>query len=519
MKKTLSAILLLFTVCYGHSQTKVFREVGEDISSEVKTIRQDNNLVGYLVFTQLEKASADSFNYRISIMDENLNDIGTINFRDIKLSLQAVSFEQDVLCLAYLKSNFFNRSFKNRKAYSEALKDEKSAVFLQFLGLDGKIIKSNSYDIQITPQTTNSWYEGYTGKGYLKHSLQLSNIPLKGFACFYGDDRKSNLFIFNPAGEIIWQKNTTEQAQAFGLLASKQGIYLMVKKKDHMAEGGFELLGYDINDGSVYPKYTLKDKQGHALKVITFDNDPVSGKPYITGYIIDDRKGNFYYSAKQLARGPYAGVYTININGTKKSEIQEVFSYWGDGSQSFITRKGHFVDNNTYPRFVRSFKDFQGNTYFAGSTVIRKARWGSMFFTIVTIPLVVPPLIIASTGYSKGMVKEAVLMKQTEKGAISVDNFIEANNTGDYPGVMPISMYDKRSFYFVTNPDTKSNYIIIDDFRDIFVYNVNQRKVVRTVPHREGNIRTNVFPAKEGHVMVATYNKKEKVTQVSIEAL
>src|SRR5690349_25075454 len=115
MKKTLSAIGLLLTVCYGHAQTKVFREVGEDISSEVKMIRQDNNLVGYLVFTQLEKVSADSFNYKISIMDENLNDIGTINFRDIKLTLQAVSFEQDVLCLAYIKSTFFGNSYKSRK--------------------------------------------------------------------------------------------------------------------------------------------------------------------------------------------------------------------------------------------------------------------------------------------------------------------------------------------------------------------------------------------------------------------
>lgn len=511
--------MLLLTVCYSHAQTKVFKEVSEDISSEVKTIRQDNNLVGYLVFTQLEKASADSFNYRITIMDENLNDIGTINFRDIKLSLQAVSFEQDVLCLAYLKSNFFNLSFKNRKAYVERLKNEKSAVFLQFLGLDGKIIKSNSYDIQITPQPTNSWYEGYSGTGALKHALQLSNIPQKGFACFYGDDRKSNLLIFNPAGEILWQKNTSEQAQAFGLLASKQGIYLMAKKKEQKAEGGFELLSYDVNDGAVFPKYALRDKQGNALKVITFDNDPVSGKPYIAGYIIDERKGNHYYSAKQLARGPYAGVYTVNINGTKKSEIQEVFSYWNDGSQSFITRKGHFVDKNTYPRFVRSFKDYQGNTYFAGSTVIRKARWGSMFFTVATIPLVVPPIIIASAGYTKARVKEAVLVKQTEKGAISVDNFIEANNTSYYPGVLPISMYDKRGFYFVSNPDTKSNYIIVDDFRDIFVYNVNQKKVVRTVPHRDGNVRTNLYPAKEGHVMVATYNKKERVTQVSIEAL
>jgi hypothetical protein len=35
-------------------------------------------LVGYLAFTRLEQADADSFNYRITIIDENLHDIGAV---------------------------------------------------------------------------------------------------------------------------------------------------------------------------------------------------------------------------------------------------------------------------------------------------------------------------------------------------------------------------------------------------------------------------------------------------------
>ncbi len=85
-------------------------------------------------------------------------------------------------------------------------------------------------------------------------------------------------------------------------------------------------------------------------------------------------------------RGPYSGVFTVDVNGTKKADIQQVYSYWNDGAQSFITRKGHFTENNTYPRLVHSFKDFDGNTIFISSTVIRKARWGSMFFTVATLP-------------------------------------------------------------------------------------------------------------------------------------
>src|ERR1700744_1727319 len=104
MKKVVFSIVSLLFICSLQAQTKVFKEVGEDISTQIKPITQDNTLVGYLAFTRLEKADADSFNYRVTIMDENLKDIGTVNFRQGNLELQTVSFEQNVLCLGYVQS-------------------------------------------------------------------------------------------------------------------------------------------------------------------------------------------------------------------------------------------------------------------------------------------------------------------------------------------------------------------------------------------------------------------------------
>ena len=105
MKKKLALVLnLILCVSLSQAQSKVFKEVSDEISSQMQVITQDEALIGYLLFTQLEKANADSFNYKISIMDENLNDIGSVNFREENLDLQAVSFEQDMLCLAYIKS-------------------------------------------------------------------------------------------------------------------------------------------------------------------------------------------------------------------------------------------------------------------------------------------------------------------------------------------------------------------------------------------------------------------------------
>ena len=75
MKNILLIAALVATTLSGYSQSKVFKEVSEDVTSQIKAITQDGNLVGYLVFTELEKASEKTFNYKLTIMEENLNDI------------------------------------------------------------------------------------------------------------------------------------------------------------------------------------------------------------------------------------------------------------------------------------------------------------------------------------------------------------------------------------------------------------------------------------------------------------
>ena len=521
MKKLLAPVLLLlFSTPTLFAQTKVFKEVNDEISSQIRIIQQDGALVGYVVFTQLEKANEDSFNYKITIMDENLNDIGTVNFREEKLSLQAAAFEQDVLCLAYLKSNFIGNEFKNNREYRAGLPGAKNAVFTQFLGLNGKIFKTNATPVTIKMSDYMVTYTRVMAGGKLKYSLQLRNIPQKGFACFYGDEDNSNLVVYNLAGTQTWKKAVKEDAQAFLLLTAGHDAWLLLKKKEAMIEGGFELLGYDINDSTSFPKYVLKDKQGNSLKVLAFDIDPLTGKPYITGNIIDPAKGNDFILPRHVARGTYSGVFSIALNGHKKNEFGEVFSYWSDGSQSTISKNGLFADNDAYTRFSRSFKDYQGNTYFAGSSFIKRPKWVAIGFTILTSPLIIPPLaILGMAGTQKAKVTDAILLKQNAKGVLTVDNTIAANNSKFYMGRIPLDFYDSRSFYSVYNADTKTNYLIVDDTKDIFIYNVNQKKTVRSIPHKDGNIRTYVFPAKEGHVMVSEYNKKERYTRFSIESL
>jgi hypothetical protein len=523
MKNTFFALLLLILATNTHAQTKVFKEVSEDISSQLAAILQDGKLVGYLFFTTLEKSSADSFNYRLSIMDENLNDIGKVEFRQEHLDLKEVAFEQDILCLAYIKSNFVGKEFRNGKDFRKETSNAKTALFTQFVDLNGKIVGVNTTPMDIKPESdyvyTGNYRTRLYGNGRLKHPLQLSNITGKGFACFYGDDSRNNLLVFNTAGKTIWQNQVREDATDFDMLTSGTEIDLLVKKTDEMKEGGFEILSFNTKDSTTYPKFILKDRKGNSLKALAFENDPATGKPFVSGMIIDPKNGNRFVTGNNLRHGPYDGVFTINLNGHSKKDIQASFSYWSDGSQTFVDNQGLFVQPNLYANVERSFKDFNGNTWFAACGVKRRFRWGGLAWGVVLSPLVLPPFLYLGGGLHKYAFKDVLLIRQDAAGKLSLATTVP-EATGPYQFcAYPLSLVDPRSYYTVPNPDTRSNYLVINSEKSIDIYNVSQNKMARSVPRKDGNSVINIFPAKEGYVMVYEYNKKEKATRLSIEAL
>jgi len=517
----LAVLLILLAAPSAHAQTKVFKAVAEDMEQDFQAIFQDGKLVGYLVFTQLEKVSADSFSYRISIMDENLNDIGAVNFHEEKLNLKGVSFDQDVLCLAYIKTNFVGKEYKSEKEWRHDQGNFNAALFTQFLALNGKIIATDAVKMDIAPEfvlAANSNRHGFAN-GRLKHSIQLRNISGKGFACFYGDEKKSNLVVFNTAGKLTWQKTVNENIVDVGLLPSGTDINLLIKYDNTVVEGGYELLSYNAIDSTTYPKFMLKDRKGNSLKVLAFDNDPVTNKLFLSGMVIDPKHGIYHTTGKNLVHNPYDGVFTININGHTRKDIQADFSYWADGSQTIVDKHGYFEEAHAYANVERSFRDYQGNTWFAACGISRKPRWVAIGFSVATLPLVFPPIFLMSMGTHKYTSRDVLLIKQDAAGKLSLANDIPTARSKRFASTVPLSMFDPRSYYNVTNPETHSNYLVIDQEKKVEIYNVEQKKIARTIPHKDGNNLLTVYPAKEGYVMVYDFNKKEKTTRLSIEAL
>ncbi|HEU4471494.1 MAG TPA: DUF6770 family protein [Flavisolibacter sp.] len=522
LRTCLAAFGLLLTATTW-SQSKIFKEVNEEISSQMKIISQDEALMGYLVFTQLEKATKDSFNYQVTIMDENLNEIGKLDFREKNLQLQAVSFEQDILCLAYLKSDLADLKGTSMKTIRRSAEDGSYALFTQLIDLQGKIIHSNSQKLSLSVRGDIALIKSSrpaTMAGTLKHPVILKNIPGKGFILFYGDNDKNRLIALDAAGKELWQK-TVNEAQAYGILTAPAGIYLLSKKKDKMLEGGYSLTGYQAGDGTASKPYSLKDEKGNELKVLSFENDAVTGKPFITGMIINSRLGNNFISVRDLHKGTYDGVFTIAINGPGKSDIKEYFSYWKDGSKApEIGSNGKLSTQGVYPRLMTTVRDFQGNTYFVGSGYTRKTRVGAIASSVIFSPLLFPPMVLLAPGTHKSKQTDIVLLKQDSAGRLRVDNSIPPAGKSRYiPSKAGFQYYDSRGFYTVMNAASRSNFLIVDEADAAVIYNVEKRQIVRRVPHRDGSVSTYIYPAKEGHIMVMEFDRKARQTKLSIEAL
>jgi len=517
MKKLLLTFAGLSTLLSAQAQSKVFKSVGKEMRSQIRAITQDESLVGYLQLLRLEKISRDSFSYKLQIMDENLNDIGSVQFADQYLDLQDVAFEQDVLCLGYLRWD------------KQGMKPEpKHAIFAQFLSLDGKLMNTATvpnvkielpaiaHKAIIIP-VANADFHPYV----LKHHIQIHNLPEKGFALLYGDDNKTQLTVYNTQGERQWSKRP-DKAEGYLLNADQDHIYLLSKKEDKKyLDAGFEMNVYTSLDSNAGKHYALKDPKGNPLKVLSFGSHPQNHTPFVSGMVINSkvRRVHSYMSVKDIAKGHFAGVFNIDMNGEDK---KETFSYWHDGSKApGISKRGYYSNNHSYTYYATSLRDFEGNTYFVGSEVSRKPRWGSIATGVVLTPvLFFGPILVGFTGVHKYRLEDAVVLKQSTDGKITLAAGMDSRHSGAYPGRMPLGMMGKaKSYYQVTNPNTQSSYLVMDDSKDIRIYNVGKQKVERTIAHRDGNIQTDIYPAKEGHIMVAEHDRNDGSTRMSIEAL
>jgi hypothetical protein len=154
--------------------------------------------------------------------------------------------------------------------------------------------------------------------------------------------------------------------------------------------------------------------------------------------------------------------------------------------------------------------------------VVRKPKWGNITGAVITSPTVVLPIFFLGAGTRKVRTEDAVILKQTQDGKVSLTGNVELTKSRFVVGKaifgQVLSPYFSHGYSLKGN-DAKTNFLILDNPKEITIYNISDKKIDRTIAHKADGIVTQIAPAKDGHIMVYEYNKKEKATRLSIEAL
>lgn len=136
------------------------------------------------------------------------------------------------------------------------------------------------------------------------------------------------------------------------------------------------------------------------------------------------------------------------------------------------------------------------------------------------LPLLIPPYIMQGCGaFGSFSIDDVLLIQMDKNGKVSYVDSIGSERIKQKRVPPSFKSVDNCSFYSLTNPDTKTSFLIVKGEKDITIYNVHEKKIVRKIAKNNKQVRTNIYPAKDGHIIVSEYDEKEKSTRLSIEAI
>ena len=531
MKKTFTFLLLLLGMQTIKAQSRIFNQVADGMSTTTKTIFQDNAVVGYVAFTKLEKASKDSFNYKLTIMDENLNNIGEQTLRDVNLSLSSAGFESDVLCLSFFSSSVEDESFKTKKSVRDAKENAINTINNKFMTLEGKIIKTQIINVDANMYIDNSVRNSRSISSQITTNGTVKNVANKGFAFMYADNSKGEVMLYDTKGELLWKKTMTKYPVNIMLTNSKGvyvlsktdrnksvGEYVLSKNGVYKSVGDYVLNNYMIEDGKATGEMPIESDRDATLSVLNFELNPHTNNPYIAGLIVKNKfKNPNYNTFGILKKGRIKGVYSYTINGTGKKDIVKNYSFYSD-MDDIYDKKGKKLDTKYFTLYDDASQDAEGNMHIAGDYVKRKTRIGGAVLSIIFSPLLWPPLNYLAKGSGKYRIEEGVVVKQSTKGSLMEERVLEIKKSGYY--ISRLSYVSAaNSYYSIYDPNSKADYLIYSDGKNNNLYNIKTKKVGRKIPIKEGKNYQTIAPAKEGHILVIENNYTERYTKLSIEPI
>jgi hypothetical protein len=510
MKLKILIICLSFLVLksFGQDAAKIFDEVKNVTVRNMGAITKNNVVKGYFAFYEYDKVDKHTLLYKLSLMDENLNELGT---KDIEGPKDWV-----LISSAYDGNNFCF------KFYDEKAK----TIELKVYDDQAKEVATNTIDLNYKP--SNSKAASFSGLT----NPELNVVDSNGFVDYTFNDPNDSYIISyaNGLSKKTWQSTYEPEGKSKimvpNFLAGDNEMVLTAVSRLEKGLGNNKtensIVANNIKNGGLLFDITTEIDDNHVVPInAIFDGDKIT--------IV----GLNYKTAKTYTRPP-DGFAFIEID-RKGKILKKNFKTFEETLGKYLPMEGSQL-NDGYYLFIHNIVRTKNNTNLVIAEKFKKAA------DAVGVGLMALSMLSGGHGnvqfHSDGIIKlmlenmvvieydmdgNVIQAKEVPKGKGSTGVIPGSSTQAPYTLATMANMFGWMDYMFTLKNEDKSE--ITFNFVDYDKLDVDAKKTKNfgQIKYKDGAITvdkipiknqaatfSHLFPAKTGYVMQMNYFKKDK---------
>jgi len=515
MKSKLLLLILLLIAFVAHAQIQNINKVVKISSRGGGPILQDNQVKGYYSFVQLEKIDATTNNYQLSLFDENLRQINSINIKRItNYVLVDGAFNGKAFCFL-----FYNSMLKT----------------IEFITYDKTLTQIGSFTRTIKNKS-DIWLFRHLASGGSTQQAYLIGIKDEGFL-YYGRADKGLVYrtdFFDNTLKKIWTdeainlKQVEEASEGF-----QQGNYIGTlvtkQKKAGSKDVEIDLLVQEVLTGKKLFRTPVATNQYS----VTF-SDVYYDSVAQTFTVL----GEYYYKEAKELKTQSLGLIAISYDFNGKIVNQKTNS-WAKEISSVTPVNANGTFDGTNSRVI--FHDFirtRDGQFFAIGEQYKKATNGGA----AAANLILAPLLGVYTSSTQLNIYNLVIFEFNPDFAIKRTHIFEKDmnhimmpvgSSMTNPKQLSFFLKSIGGFDYKYTQESSDNetfviaYINFDKEKGqastnvlgTIIYTPEKKFTVDKMPLKRSTSEYYVARAKEGYVLVTEYFRKEKRLESRLEKL
>lgn len=513
------AVLLLFGTCIqvANAQKLSIDKVYSTYLRNSGPIMENNQLKGYYFLYQSDKIDKKTDEYTLQILDENLNKVQDIKFKDSKeIKLLEASFNGNSMAFYFqneednmLEMKLYDVSGKLKYTYKRAYNDKTEALMKQYATMH-------------TDEGTNQNVYDITGKGY------VSVMPLRD-----GKDVTYEVDYFSSESKKMWTFRPTNDgdkyARAEYLGNTDKLLVLQVMRKSRRGHGGLAAHMVAIDLTTKKQVYDLATDEEDEQMLFPTTVGPIEGSENLLVM------GTYFNKGDKVMKDPSRGLAVYQID-PKGNIVSRTYNSWTEDFAKYLPNSSGKVDGVGYLYIHKMFQAPGGKLFVVGEGYRKQVSAGGIALTVVAAAAGS----YGAFGVTKVIVTDMVMMEFDKTYKVTAatiydktDNTAVSSGASDYYSQHAIAAYLKMAgafdYDFTTGePDNSvfsvcySDYVRTSDYKGRTFNTIRYNGSKFTTDKIELKSKASsmkIFPAKPGSVMIMEYFKKDKRLELRLEKI